>query len=88
VTDWLVDTSALARLGASPDVTVGRADRRGTGAYCRGDLADRGHHRAPSVPGIIVAAVAEAAGLTVHLDKDFELIAEFTGQPTERLAVV
>lgn len=51
-------------------------------------LADLGHHRAPSVPDLIVAATAELAGLTVvHLDKDFDLIAELTGQPTERLAV-
>lgn len=49
-------------------------------------LADRGHHRAPSVPDLIVAATAELAGLTVlHLDKDFELIAQITGQPTERV---
>jgi len=51
-------------------------------------LADRGRHRAPSVSDLIVAATAELAGLTVlHLDKDFELIAEVTGQPTEHLAV-
>lgn len=49
-------------------------------------LAEQGRHRAPSVPDLLVAAVAEAAHLTVlHLDKDFELIAEMTGQPTERL---
>lgn len=51
-------------------------------------LSDRGHHRAPSVPDLIVAATAEIAGLTVlHRDKDFELIAEVTGQPTERLSM-
>jgi len=49
-------------------------------------LADRGQHRAPSIPGLIIAATAELAGLTVlHLDKDFDLIAEVTGQPMERL---
>ncbi len=49
-------------------------------------LADRGRHRGPSVPDLIVAATAELAGLTVlHVDKDFELIAEVTGQSTERL---
>lgn len=49
-------------------------------------LADRGRHRAPSLPDLIVAATAELAGLVVlHLDKDFELIAEITGQATERL---
>jgi hypothetical protein len=35
-------------------------------------LADRGRHRAPSIPDLIIAATAELAGLTVlHLDKDF-----------------
>lgn len=49
-------------------------------------LADRGQHRAPSVPDLLVAAAAELAELTVlHLDKDFELIAGITGQPVERL---
>jgi predicted nucleic acid-binding protein len=51
-------------------------------------LADRGQHRAPSVPDLIIAATAELAGLTVlHLDKDFGLIAGITGQPVERLAI-
>jgi hypothetical protein len=37
---------------------------------------------------VIIAAAAELAGLTVlHLDKDFELIADITGQPAERLRV-
>lgn len=49
-------------------------------------LAERGHHRAPSVPDLLIAATAELAELTVlHLDKDFELIAAVTGQPVERL---
>ena len=50
-------------------------------------LAERGQHRAPSIPDLLVAATAELAGLTVlHVDKDFELIATITAQPTERLA--
>jgi hypothetical protein len=50
-------------------------------------LADRGQHRAPSVPDLIIAATAELAGLTVlHLDKDFEVIAAVTGQAVERLS--
>ena len=49
-------------------------------------LADRSQHRAPSIPDLIIAATAELAGLTVlHLDKDFEIIADITGQPVERL---
>jgi predicted nucleic acid-binding protein len=49
-------------------------------------LAGFGHHRAPSVPDLMIAAIAELAGLAVlHVDKDFELIAGVTQQPTERL---
>ena len=51
-----------------------------------GLLADRGQHRAASIPDLIIAATAELAGLTVlHVDKDFEIIADITGQPMERL---
>ena len=51
-------------------------------------LAERGQHRAPSVPDLLIAATAELGELTVlHLDKDFELIGEVTGQPLERLRV-
>jgi len=50
-------------------------------------LADRGQHRAPSIPDLLIAATAEKAGLTVlAVDKDFDLIAEITGQPVETLA--
>lgn len=50
-------------------------------------LAERGQHRAPSIPDLLIAAAAELATLTVlHVDKDFELIAEVTGQPVERLS--
>lgn len=49
-------------------------------------LPERGLHRAPSIPDLLIAATAELADLTVlHLEKDFELIAELTGQPIERL---
>ena len=52
------------------------------------ELAARGHHRGPSIPDLLIAATAESAGLTVlHLDRDFETIAEITGQPVERLGV-
>jgi len=133
VTDWLIDKSALVRLGTSPAVTtwaerierglvhvstvtrleVGFSAR--TGGELRDGLrtpplasmpveyltpaiedravevqtllADRGHHRAAAIPDLLIAATAELAGLTVlHLDKDFELIADMTGQPIERLA--
>ena len=132
VTDWLIDKSALVRLGASPDAEdwAGRIERGlvrittmtrlevGYSARTAADarsvfgtppismmpveyltraiedralevqllLADRGRQRAPSIPDLLIAATAELAGLTVlHLDKDFELIAQLTGQHTERL---
>jgi predicted nucleic acid-binding protein len=51
-------------------------------------LSDRGLHRAPSVPDLLVAATAEFADLTVlHADKGFELIADVSGQPVERLDI-
>lgn len=53
-----------------------------------GVLAERGQHRAPSIPDLLIAAAAELSGLTVlHVDKDFELIAAITGQPLDRLAL-
>jgi predicted nucleic acid-binding protein len=49
-------------------------------------LAERGQHRAPSVPDLLIAATAETARLTVlHVDEDFELIAAITGQELHRL---
>jgi predicted nucleic acid-binding protein len=63
-----------------------RAEQRAL--QVQGELASRGHHRAPSIPDLLVAAIAEDAGLTVlHVDKDYDLIAEVTGQPTERLTL-
>jgi len=131
VSGWLIDKSALVRLGVSPEPKVW-ADRIqrglvritsvtrlevGYSARSAGNLrtslhrpplsampveyltpaiedramavqllADRGQHRAPSVPDLLLAATGELADLTVlHVDKDFDLIAEVTGQPVERL---
>ena len=133
MTNWLIDKSALVRLGASPDagqwagrierglVRITTVTRLETGYSARSGpdlraglqrpplssmpveyltpaienravevlalLADRGQHRAPSIPDLIIAATAELAGLTVlHLDKDFDIIARITDQPMERLA--
>ena len=135
MTDWLIDKSALVRLGASPDgaewasrierglvriTTVTRLEigySARAGADLRAGLrqppvsampveyltpaiedravevltalADRGQHRAPSVPDLIIAAAAELAGLIVlHCDKDFDLIANVTGQPAEWLSTL
>jgi predicted nucleic acid-binding protein len=129
---WLIDKSALVRLGRSQEVgewatriqrglvrisTVTRLEvgySARSGAQARSAvreaplaampveyltptvedravevqllLADQGQHRAPSVPDLIIAAIAELAGLIVlHVDKDFDLIANVTGQPVQRL---
>lgn len=51
-------------------------------------LAERGQHRAPSIPDLLIAAAAELNQRTVlHLDKDFDLIAELTAQPVQRLRI-
>ena len=49
-------------------------------------LAERGQHRAASIPDLLIAATAELGQFTVlHVDMDFDLIAQVTGQPAERL---
>ncbi|MGH7883526.1 MAG: PIN domain nuclease [Candidatus Dormibacteraceae bacterium] len=46
-------------------------------------LARQGQHRLP-LPDLIIAATAERHGAVVlHYDKDFDLIAAVTGQPTQ-----
>jgi predicted nucleic acid-binding protein len=48
----------------------------------QGRLAERGQHRLP-IQDLVLAATAERHGATVlHYDKDFDLIAGVTGQPT------
>ena len=130
---WLIDKSALARLGTAPDrdewanridrglvhvttmtlLEVGFSARSAEehrsflqqppvaampvenvtpaterrAVVIQAQLASAGQHRAPSVADLLIAATAEQTGLVLlHLDKDFELIANLTGQPTERLA--
>jgi predicted nucleic acid-binding protein len=47
-------------------------------------LARKGQHRGVTIPDLLIAAAAEAAGLTVlHYDSDFDAIAGITGQPAE-----
>lgn len=51
-------------------------------------LAERGQHRAPSIPDLLIAATAEMVGCVIlAVDKDFDLIAEVTQQPVDRLSV-
>ncbi|MGI8652641.1 MAG: PIN domain nuclease [Geodermatophilaceae bacterium] len=129
---WIIDKSALVRLGNSPDaeawanriqrglvristltlLEVGYSARSGTdlatllatapvsampveysapaiedrAMEVQQRLAERGHHRAPSIPDLLIAATAEINHHTVlHVDKDVELIADLTGQAVERL---
>ena len=131
-TEWLIDKSALTRLGTSAnaaawaeriqrgivhiatvtllEVGYSARDQADLDAGLRGPpvssmpieyltpiaedravallmlLAERGQHRAPSVPDLIIAAIAESAGLVVlHNDKDFDLISDVTGQAVQRL---
>jgi predicted nucleic acid-binding protein len=52
-------------------------------------LAERGplHHRQVGLPDLLIAAAAELAEMPViHYDRDFEVIAEVTGQPVEAIA--
>ena len=50
-------------------------------------MAAAGEHRGAKPVDLVVAAAAEAEGLTVlHYDADYERIAEATGQPTEWVA--
>ena len=52
----------------------------------QGLLAGRGRHRLP-IPDLIIAAAAEAAGMTIlHYDADFDAIAAVTHQDTEWVA--
>jgi hypothetical protein len=53
-------------------------------AEVQGRLAHQGRHRGVPLIDLVVAAAAEQAGLTVlHYDRDFDLIADVTGQAME-----
>ncbi|MFF5292876.1 PIN domain-containing protein [Paractinoplanes globisporus] len=50
-------------------------------------LTERGTHRSPGPVDLLVAATAEAHGLTLlHYDRDFVQVAEVTGQRVRWLA--
>ena len=52
------------------------------------ELLDKSQHRGVSVPDLLIAASAEISGhIVLHVDSDFELIARYSGQRTERLAL-
>ena len=47
-------------------------------------LANKAQHRSVPLPDLLIAACAEAAGLTVlHYDADYEHIAKLTGKPAQ-----
>jgi predicted nucleic acid-binding protein len=51
------------------------------------ELLHRGRHRQVSRTDLVVAAVAELAGIVVcHYDRHFDVIAEVTGQPMRAIA--
>jgi predicted nucleic acid-binding protein len=50
-------------------------------------MAAAGFHRGAKLVGLVIAAAAEAAGLTVlHYDADYDRIAAVTSQPMEWIA--
>lgn len=50
-------------------------------------LAARGQHRGVPPQDLLIAAAAESAGVTLlHYDRDYDLIADVTGQPMRWLA--
>lgn len=85
-TDWRAELEAAPLTAMPIQYLTPAIEDRALEVQLR--LADRGQHRAPSIPDLVVAATAELTGLVVlHFDKDFDLIGDVTGQPVERLAV-
>ncbi|CAN5257529.1 PIN domain nuclease [soil metagenome] len=65
-----------------PVATPTRAEERAR--WIQAELVARGRHRSVAIPHLLVAAVAEVEGLTVlHYDRDFDVLADVTGQPAE-----
>ncbi|MGQ0466080.1 MAG: PIN domain nuclease [Sporichthyaceae bacterium] len=78
-TEWDRLAGALAGLGRVPTTTA-HIERA---LQVQRMLAERSQ-RGRKIPDLLVAAAAEASGLTVvHYDADFDLIAAATGQPTQ-----
>ncbi|MDT0378792.1 PIN domain nuclease [Streptomyces sp. DSM 42041] len=77
-----------AELVADIDALFGRApldDRAVSRAWdVQRELTGGGLHRSAGAVDLMIAATAELQGLTVlHYDRDFETVAEVTGQPTQ-----
>jgi predicted nucleic acid-binding protein len=75
-------------LAALPDCPVGKEQwDRALWVYERLAAQGGAHQRSVKHADLLIAAAAEAAGLTLlHYDEDFDRIAEITGQPTRWLA--
>jgi predicted nucleic acid-binding protein len=56
-------------------------------ARAQAELADSSHHRGPRPIDLLIAAIAQAHGVTVlHYDQHFDLIASVTDQQAEWIA--
>jgi predicted nucleic acid-binding protein len=76
----------VSRMSALPQLEADRPAWDRAVAVWR-ELVQRGRHRQARQPDLLVAAVAELAGLPVcHYDRHFEVIAEVTGQPMRAIA--
>lgn len=72
-----------AERSALPSIAMSQADFE-RAAEVMEELAAEGRHRAAGLPDLLIAAAAERARLCLlHYDKDFDVIAEVTGQKTE-----
>lgn len=81
-------TNLRTELDALPDCPIG-VDQWTRALKVYEQLAHQGglHHRAVRHPDLLIAAAAEAAGITVlHYDEDYDRIAGVTGQDTRWLA--
>lgn len=92
----IVDLELLFSARSTPDYLAILADRRSMPRVEVGEreieraievqteLARKGQHRGVTIPDLLIASAAEAAGLCVlHYDADYDLVANITGQPVE-----
>lgn len=76
-----VELATLLKAMPRVPVTESAVDRA---LAVQGLLAATSAHRSVPLPDLLIAACAEAAGLTVlHYDADFDRIARLTGQPVQ-----
>ena len=75
-------------LAALPDCPIGTEQwERALSVYEQLSARGGAHQRSVKHPDLLIAAAAEAAGVTVvHYDEDYDRIAEITGQPVRWLA--